>query len=64
MRSNSPRNISGELKAAGKEGMRVKELAKKLGTSDGNITNFFQSTAKKIKEIKKVGPGQFAWVGA
>ncbi len=56
--------VSSELKAAGKEGVRVKDLAAKLGTNYGNITNFFQSTAKKIKEIKKVGPGQFVWTGA
>jgi len=43
--------------------MRVKDLAAKLGTSYGNVTAFFQSTGKKIKEIKKIGRGQFAWMG-
>jgi hypothetical protein len=55
--------VIGELKAAGKEGVKVKDLASRLGTSYGNITAFFQTTGKKIKEIKKVGPAQFAWVG-
>ncbi len=55
--------ITGELKSAGNRGMRVKDLAAKLGTSYGNITAFFQSTGKKIKEIKKIGRGQFAWTG-
>ena len=55
--------IAGELKSAGNQGMRVKDLAAKLGTSYGNITAFFQSTGKKIKEIKKIGRGQFAWTG-
>jgi hypothetical protein len=54
--------ISSELQAAGKDGMRVKDLAAKLGASYGNITSFFQGTGKKMKEIKKVGRGQFAWV--
>jgi hypothetical protein len=44
--------------------MRVKDLAVRLGTSYGNITSFFQSTGKKIREIKKAGRGRFAWVGA
>jgi hypothetical protein len=56
--------ITAELKSAGKQGRRVKDLAGSLGTSYGNITAFFQSTGKKIKEIKKVGRGQYAWTGA
>lgn len=56
--------ITRELKAAGKQGMKVGDLATKLGTSYGNVTAFFQSTGKKIKEIEKVGPAQFAWTGA
>ena len=55
--------ITSELKSAGNKGMRVKDLAAKLGTSYGNVTAFFQSTGKKIKEIKKIGRGQFAWTG-
>ncbi len=55
--------ITGQLKSAGIQGMRVKDLAAKLGTSYGNVTAFFQSTGKKIKEIKKIGRGQFAWKG-
>ena len=50
------------LKAAGKPGVTVKDLASKLGTSYGNISVWFHSTAKGVKEIKKVAPGRFAWV--
>ena len=50
------------LKAAGKSGVKVKDVATKLGTSYGNISVWFHTTAKKVKEIKKVGPGRFAWV--
>jgi hypothetical protein len=50
------------LKAAGKSGMTVKDMAVKLGKSYGNISVWFHTTAKGIKEIKKVEPGRFAWV--
>jgi transposase len=49
------------LKTAGKPGMTVKELAGKLGKSYGNVSVWFHTTAKGIKEIKKVEPGRFAW---
>ena len=54
--------IVGTLKAAGKSGATIKDLAKKLGKSYGNISVWFHTTAKGIKEIKKVEPGRFAWV--
>ena len=53
--------IVGTLKAAGKSGATIKDLAKKLGKSYGNISVWFHTTGKKIKEIKKVEPGRFAW---
>jgi hypothetical protein len=53
--------IVGTLKAAGKSGATVKELAAKLGKSYGNVSVWFHTTAKGIKEIKKVEPGRFAW---
>ena len=49
------------LKAAGKPGVTVKDLAWKLGTSYGNISVWFRTTAKGVKEVKKVAPGRFAW---
>jgi hypothetical protein len=53
--------IVGTLKAAGKSGATVKDIAKKLGKSYGNISVWFHTTGKGIKEIKKVAPGKFAW---
>jgi len=53
--------IVGALKAAGKSGATVKDLAAKLGKSYGNISVWFHTTGKGIKEIRKVGPGKFAW---
>ena len=49
------------LQGAGKSGVAVKELAAKLGKSYGNISVWFHTTAKGVKEIKKVEPGRFAW---
>ena len=49
------------LKTSGKSGVTVKDLAAKLGRSYGNISVWFHTTAKGIKEIKKVEPGRFAW---
>jgi hypothetical protein len=53
--------VSEELKSAGKQGLKVADLATRLGTGYGNIKTFFQTTGQNIKEIKKVGPAQFAW---
>jgi len=51
------------LKAAGKPGVTVKDLASKLGKDYGNISVWFHTTGKRMKEIKKVEPGRFAWAG-
>src|SRR5262249_52710713 len=51
-----------KLKTVGKPGVKVKDLASKLGTSYGNINVWFRTTAKGVKEIKKIAPGRFAWV--
>jgi hypothetical protein len=53
--------IVGTLKSAGKSGTTVKDLAAKLGKSYGNVSVWFHTTGKGIKEIKKVEPGKFAW---
>ena len=49
------------LKTAGKSGVTVKDMAAKLGKSYGNVSVWFHTTAKSMKEIKKVEPGRFAW---
>ena len=56
----APLNV-GTLKSTGKSGATVKDLAAKLGKNYGNISVWFHTTAKGIKEIKKVEPGRFAW---
>lgn len=51
------------LKQAGTAGITVSEIAAKLGARYGQVFNWFQATGKGIKEIKKLGPGKFGWVG-
>lgn len=60
-RGELKKRIVAQLKTAGKDGVKVKDLAAKLGSSYGNITAFFQSTGQNIPEIKKVAPAQYAW---
>jgi len=51
------------VKQAGKSGIRVKEIAEKLGLNQVRVFTWFYTTGKNIKEIKKAGRGQFAWTG-
>jgi hypothetical protein len=51
------------LQQAGKGGMKIQEIARRRGSSPGSVRVWFYSH-KKIKEIKKVGPGHYAWVSA
>jgi hypothetical protein len=51
------------IKGAGKSGITVKELAAKLGVNYNRVFTWFYSTGKKIKDITKVGPGKYQWVG-
>ena len=53
--------IIGKLKAAGNKGLAIKDLAATLGKSYGSVSVWFHTTAKAMKEIKKVAPGRFAW---
>jgi transposase-like protein len=55
--------IIGLLKASGKTGITVKEVAGKLGVKPQGVYVWFGNTGKKVKEIKKVAPATYAWVG-
>ncbi len=48
------------LKAAGPEGIKVKDLASKLKVKPGNIFSWFYTTGKKVKGITKVGEARYA----
>ena len=54
--------IIGALMEAGKPGVTIKDMSEKLGTSYGNISVWFHTTAKGVREVKKVAPGRFAWM--
>src|SRR5437870_1180699 len=49
------------LREAGDNGATVKALAGKLRKSYGNISVWFHTTGKGVREMKKVAPGKFAW---
>jgi len=50
------------LSAAGKSGLSVKELSAELKAKPQSIHAWFYTTGKKIKGIKKVGRGRFAYI--
>jgi hypothetical protein len=49
------------LKAAGKEGLHVKDIASQIGISKGSVNVWFYTAAKKISNIEQTGPGKFRW---
>ena len=55
--------IIGLIQAAGESGVTVKDIAAKLGVSYNRVFTWFYNTGSKIKEIKKAGPGRYAWAG-
>jgi hypothetical protein len=61
-RGQMKERIAEALKRSGSEGLAVKDLAEQLGTNYGNVSVWFQTTGKKVDEIKKVGPARYAWV--
>lgn len=48
------------LTAAGAKGVKVGDLAKKLGVKPGNVFSWFYTTGKKNTAIKKVGEARYA----
>jgi hypothetical protein len=66
-RSTRPLSKRGELasrileslKSAGKEGVKVRQLADKLGVKHKNLFIWFATTGKKNKAIKKVGEAHY-----
>lgn len=70
-RSTRPLSKRGELatriietlKSAGKEGLKVRQLADKLGVKYKNLFIWFATTGKKNKSIKKVGEAHYRYDG-
>ncbi len=50
------------LETAGAQGLRVKDIASKLGTKTGSISVWFSTTGKNL--VTKVSPGRYAVKGA
>ena len=50
------------LQDAGDQGLKVKEIAEKLGAKPGNVSVWFSTTGKKL--TTKVEPGRYAVKGA
>jgi hypothetical protein len=55
VRGTLKERISGELKSAGKQGLKVKDLATRIGTGYGNITTFCQCAAVHARRNGAVG---------
>lgn len=55
--------IMSELEGAGSEGLGVKELADRLGVRNTAVHAWFNTTGKKVGEIKKVGTARYALSG-
>ena len=51
------------IKNAGKAGITVNGVAETLGIKYGNASVWFGSTGKKLKAIKRIARGTYAWVG-
>ena len=70
-RSTRPLSKRGELasrivdamKSAGKEGIKVRALADKMGVKHKNLFIWFATTGKKNRAIKKVGEAHYRYDG-
>jgi len=56
-------SVLATVKAAGKAGISVKDIARKLGLNPQRIYVWFNATGSKVKAIKKVAPATYAWAG-
>lgn len=54
-------NIIAVLKQAGKEGIEPKTIAEKINGTPMQVNAWLGVTGKKLKEIKKLGRGKYAW---
>ncbi len=51
------------LKTAGKDGLSVNELAERLKAKPASVSVWFYTIGKKIKGLKKIGRGRYAYKG-
>lgn len=51
--------ILAALTEAGSAGMKVPDLAQKIGVKNANVHVWFSNTGKKLPEIERIGAGHF-----
>lgn len=51
--------VDSALKKAGKAGMHITKIAQEMGGNLASLRQWFATSAKKIKTIKKVGPATY-----
>jgi len=56
-------SVLAALKAAGSEGIAVKDLSAKLGVKNQNLHVWFSTTGKTVKGLKKTKAGTWAYAG-
>jgi hypothetical protein len=56
-------NIIAALKAAGTDGLTVKEIATQLDVPPANVHTWFATTGKAIVQLQKLDNGKRVWVG-
>ena len=64
VRGTLKERVSEELKSAGKQGLKVQDLATRLGTGYGNIRPFFQTTGYQRNQEGRSGAVRLATVSA
>lgn len=47
------------LAEAGSAGMKIPDIAQKIGAKNANVHVWFSNTGKKLSEIERLGPGHF-----
>ena len=58
-RGELKQKIVSALRAAGKQGMTIADLSKKLRVKRANLYVWFNGTGRKIRAIKKIGPAKY-----
>ncbi|NBT90843.1 MAG: hypothetical protein EBT50_08465 [Verrucomicrobia bacterium] len=48
-----------QLKRAGKTGLKIKDLARKMNIQRQRLDTWFYQNVKKIQGLKKIGPGHY-----
>ena len=62
-RQSSRKNgILRALKAAGSDGLTVRQIAEKIGSSYANVSVWFSSTGRKVVGIKKLAPATYRYL--